>query len=230
MAELLMGISLFPVVLTVGAYQVGLWCRKKWDHPLCNPILIAVILVIAVLLLTGVEVSAYQAGTAGIQWLLTPATVCLALPLYEHLKVLKKNLPAILTGVAAGTAASLVSILALCRAFGLDRAISVSLLPKSITTAMGIVLSAQNGGIQPLTTAVIIATGITGSLLGTTLCRIFRLTDPISQGAAFGTASHVIGTGKAGELGKLQGAVSSLSLTVAGVLTALLFPLFCRLL
>ena len=140
LTELLSSISLFPLVLTVGAYQIGLWCRKKWDHPVCNPILIAVLLVIGVLLITGVPVETYQAGTAGIQWLLTPATVCLALPLYEHLKVLKKNLPAILTGVIAGTLASLAVILLLCRVFRLDGQFSLSLLPTSITTAMGIVL------------------------------------------------------------------------------------------
>lgn len=227
MTELLSGISLFPLVLTVGAYQIGLWCRKKWDHPVCNPILIAVLLVIAVLLATGVPVETYQAGTSGIQWLLTPATVCLALPLYEHLKVLKKNLPAILIGVVAGTLTSLAGIFLLCRVFGLDRQFSVSLLPKSITTAMGIVLSSQNGGIPSLTTTAIIVTGILGSLTGTTLCKLLKLRDPIAQGVAFGTASHVIGTSKASELGQLQGAVSSLSLTVAGILTAILFPLVC---
>lgn len=227
MAEFLSSLSLFPLVLTLGAYQIGLWCRKKWDNPICNPILIAVILVIAVLLLTGVEVEAYQSGTAVIQWLLTPATVCLALPLYEQLKILKKSLPAILTGVAAGTLTSLISIVLMCRLFGLDSQMSVSLLPKSITTAMGIVLSEQNGGIPSLSTAAIITTGILGSLMGTTLCKLLKLKDPIAQGAAFGTASHVVGTTKASELGSLQGAVSSLSLAVAGILTAILFPIAC---
>lgn len=230
MTELLSGVSLFPLVLTIGSYQIGLWFRKKWNHPICNPILIAVILVILFLLLTGYPVETYQAGTSAIQWLLTPATVCLALPLYEHLKVLKKKLPAILIGVLAGTVTSLGCILLMCRLFSLEPQLSVSLLPKSITTAMGIVLSQQNGGILPLTTAVIIITGILGSLTGTTMCKLLRLKDPVAQGVAFGTASHVIGTTKATELGTLQGAVSSLSLTVAGILTAILFPLACSLL
>lgn len=230
MTELLSGVSLFPLVLTIGSYQIGLWFRKKWNHPICNPILIAVILVILFLLLTGYPVETYQAGTSAIQWLLTPATVCLALPLYEHLKVLKKKPPAILIGVLAGTVTSLGCILLMCRLFSLEPQLSVSLLPKSITTAMGIVLSQQNGGILPLTTAVIIITGILGSLTGTTMCKLLRLKDPVAQGVAFGTASHVIGTTKATELGTLQGAVSSLSLTVAGILTAILFPLACSLL
>lgn len=227
MTELLSSISLFPLVLTIGAYQIGLWCQKKWKNPIANPILISLILVIIVLLLTGLPVDTYQAGTAGVSWLLTPATVCLALPLYEQLKILRKNLPAILVSVAAGTITSLVSILLLCKAFGLDAQMSVSLLPKSITTAMGVVLSEQNGGIASLSTVAIICTGILGSLLGTTLCKLLKLNHPIAQGVAIGTASHVIGTSKANEMGALQGAVSSLSLAVAGILTAILFPIAC---
>ena len=227
MAELFESITLLPLVLTLLAYQAGLWLRKKWNHPICNPILIAVILVAGFLLLTGTPVEPYQSGTSAISWLLTPATVCLALPLYEHFQVLKKNLGAIFAGIAAGTVVSLVCVFLLCRLFRLEDSFTVSLLPKSITTAMGIVLSGQNGGIPSLTTAVIIVTGILGSLTGSTLCKLLKLEDPVSQGVAFGTASHVIGTSKASELGQIQGAVSSLSLTVAGILTAVLFPLVC---
>ncbi len=230
MTEFLESISLFPIVLTLGAYQVGLWCRKKWRSPLCSPLLIAVILVIGVLLLTGVSVESYSEGTSIISWLLTPATVCLALPLYEQLKALKKSLPAILIGIAAGTVTSLAVIFGLCKLFSLDSQVTVSLLPKSITTAMGMVLSGENGGIEPLTTAAILITGILGSLIGTVLCKLLRIDDPVAQGVAFGTASHVIGTSRANELSPLTGAVSSLSLTVAGILTAVLFPLVCMLL
>ena len=225
MVEFLESISLFPIVLTLGAYQVGLWLRKKWDNPICNPIIVALILVVAVLLLTGFPVESYQQNMTGITWLLTPATVCLALPLYEQLKILKKNLLAILAGVAAGTVTSLVVVFLMCRLFGLDSQMTVSLLPKSITTAMGMVLSEQNGGIAALTTVVIIVTGILGSLMGSGLCKLFKFRHPIVQGVALGTASHVIGTSKANELGELQGAVSSLSLATAGILTAILFPI-----
>ena len=230
MTEFLESISLFPIVLTLGAYQLGLWLRKKWNNPLCNPLLIAVILVIGVLLATGYSTDRYIQSTQVISWLLTPATVCLALPLYEQLKQLKKSLPAILTGIAAGTVTSLAVVFGLCKLWGLDRAVTVSLLPKSITTAMGMVLSGQNGGIESLTTAVIIITGILGSLIGTILCKLFKIKDEVAQGVAFGTASHVIGTSRAGELSPLTGAVSSLSLAVAGILTAVLFPLVCMLL
>ncbi len=229
MTELLEQIPLFPLVLTLGAYQAGLWLRKKWNSPICNPILVALVLVVGVLLLTGFPVQTYQESMDGIRWLLTPATVCLALPLYEQLKLLKKNLPAILAGVTAGTLTSLGVVWLLCSAFALDAQTTVSLLPKSITTAMGMVLSEQNGGIPALTTVVIVVTGILGSLLGTMLCKLLRVNHPIAQGVALGTASHVVGTSKANELGALQGAVSSLSLVTAGILTAILFPAVCLL-
>ena len=228
MAEWLQQLTLFPLVLSIGAYQVGLFCQKKWKTPLANPLLIAVVLVICVLLLTGFSSNVYQQGMEYISWLLTPATVCLALPLYEQGKLLKDKLGAIITGVVAGTLACLVAIVSLCLAFGLNRTMSVSLLPKSITTAMGIVLSEQNGGIPALTAVAIFLTGVVGSLFGTLMCKLFRLEAPEAQGVAFGTASHVIGTSKATELGSLQGAVSSLSLTVAGLLTAVVFPLLCN--
>ncbi len=230
MAEFLSNISLFPLVLTLGAYQVGLWLRKKWNHPLCNPLLIAIVLVIGTLLLTGVSVDTYQAGTGAISWLLTPATVCLALPLYRQVQILKKQLPAILAGIAAGTLTSLAMIFGLCKLFSLSSDVTIALLPKSITTAMGMILSRDSGGIESLTTAAIAITGVLGSLTGSLMCKLFRLRDPISQGVAFGTASHVIGTSRAAEIDPLAGAVSSLSLAVAGLLTAVLFPLVCMLL
>ena len=223
-------LSLAALVLTLGAYQIGLFCQKKVRHPLCNPLLIAILLVMGFLLAAGIKNEDYQAGSSLFGWLLTPATVCLALPLYRQMKVLKKSLPGILIAVAAGTVTSLLCVLGLCKAFALDRVLTVSLLPKSITTAMGMVLADLNGGIQSVAAAAIIITGILGSLFGAMLCKLFRLHDPISQGVAFGTASHVIGTSRASELGQLQGAVSSLSLAVAGILTAVLFPLLCGIL
>ena len=225
MAEFLQNFSLFPLVLTFGAYQFGLWCQKKWKSPLFNPILIASLLAIGALLLTGYPNESYQANMAGISWLLTPATVCLALPLYCHLHLLKKSIPAILTGIFAGTIASLLFVFGMCRVFALDNSITVSLMPKSVTTAIGMVLSEDNGGIGALTAPVIIITGVLGSLFGSKLCSILKLTHPVAQGVALGTASHVVGTSRANELGSIQGAVSSLSLAVAGILTAILFPL-----
>lgn len=225
MTEFLQNLSLFPLVLTLGAFQAGRFCQKKWKSPIFNPILIAVLLIIPVLLLTKVPYETYKKGTDAVSWLLIPATVCMALPLYQQLKVLKKSLPAALAGIVAGTLCSLGCIAGLCLALQLERTVAVSLLPKSITTAIGIVLSEDAGGIPGLTTVAILVTGISGNLLGPWLCKILRITDPVAQGVALGTACHVIGTARATEMGRLQGAVGSLSLTVAGILTALLFPL-----
>ena len=229
MAEFLQSISLFPLLLTLGTYQVGIWCQKKTKSPLCNPLLIATVLSIAVLLLTDFDLPLYQSGSSWITWLLTPATVSLAVPLYEQLKIFKNDLGAILLGVAAGTLTSLGFVGLSCWLLHAQTAITVSLLPKSITTAIGLILSESAGGIPALTSAAIVITGILGNLTGTFLCKLLKITDPIAQGVGFGTASHVIGTSRATELDPLAGAVSSLSLAVAGILTAVIFPLVCML-
>ena len=230
MTEFLEGISLFPLVLTFGTYQIGLWCQKKTKSALCNPLLIATVLSIAVLAVLGFDVHTYQEGTAGISWLLTPTTVCLAVPLYEQLKYLKSHLVAIFAGIAAGVLTSFISIFLLCKLFALEDIVTISLLPKSITTAIALALTAQSGGIQALTTFAIVITGILGNLSGCALCKLLRISHPIAQGVGFGTASHVIGTSRAYEVDPLTGAVSSLSLAVAGILTAILFPVVLMLL
>lgn len=223
-------LSMFSLMLTLLTFEAGRWLQKKLRSPLCNPILISVVLVIGILLLFRIPVEDYQAGAKLFSWLLTPATICLAVPLYDQLQILKKNLPAICAGVVAGTLVSLGSIGILCVAFRLDSSLTASLLPKSITTAMGIAVSAQMGGISAISTVVIIVTGILGSVFGSMLCRLFHITDPIAQGVAFGTASHVIGTSRASQISELSGAVSSLSLVIAGVLTAVLCPIVFSLL
>ena len=230
MSEFLSQLPLFSLILTLGAYQIGLFCQKKWKKAIFNPLLISVALIVAVLLITGISVETYQEDMKIFSWMLTPATVALAVPLYEQMQKLRKNLPAILAGVSAGALTSLVSVFALCALFALDRQTTVSLLPKSITTAIGMVVSRENGGIEALTSLVIAFTGIFGCVTGPMLCKLFKLDHPIAQGVSFGTAAHVIGTSKASELGALQGAVSSLSLAVAGVLTAVIFPLVVTLL
>ena len=230
MLDFLQDIALIPLFLTFGAYQIGLWCQKKWKNPFCHPILISVVLVIAVLLLTGYPVESYQKGNAWISWLMTPATVSLAVPMYGQIKTLRKNLTAILAGVLSGATVALLFILGLCALLKTDTAITVSLLPKSITTAIGIVLSEEGGGIPALTALAIFITGLLGAIAGKPLCRLLRLKDPISQGVAIGTASHAFGTYAAMEISPLHGAVSSLSLAVAGLFTAVVFPLVLMLL
>ena len=224
----LLSISILPVVLTLLSYRAGVFLQQKTKSPICNPILVAVILVLGSLGITGMELKTYQAGSTFLSWLMTPATVCLAISMYEQFQILRKNTPVILAGVAAGAVSCLLMVLGFSLLFGFDRELTVSLLPKSVTTAIGVPLSQLAGGLTPITTAAIILTGITASVLGPTLCRIFRLTDEIARGAAFGTAGHVIGTAKASELSKLTGAVSSLSLVVAGLLTAVVLPILAN--
>lgn len=225
----LLSIALLPVVLTLTAFFLGQQLQKKLKSPLLNPILIAVILVLLFLGITGISVKTYQSGMSSLSWLLTPATVCLAVPMYEQFQLLKKNLPAIAAGVAAGAVSCLVMVLLFGLAVGFEPVLTNSLLPKSITTAIGVVLSEMAGGMPGVTTAAIVFTGIFANIMGSAFCRIFHLTDPIAQGVAFGTAGHVIGTSRANELSLLTGAVSSLSLVVAGLLTAVVLPLFSSL-
>lgn len=222
-------IGIFPVVLTLAAYQVGLMCQRKLKTPLCNPILIAVVLVLGFMGLSGLENSDYQAGTGLISWLMTPATVSLAIPMYEQFRTLRKNLKAIAAGIVSGVLVSLAVVLLFAALAGYDRSLTVSLLPKSVTSAIGVPLSELSGGIASVTTAVIIFTGIIANVLSSALCKLFRLTDEAAMGVALGTSGHVIATTKANEISPLTGAVSSLSLVTAGLLTAVLFPILTRL-
>ena len=221
----LLNLELTSVLLTMLAYQAGAWLQKKTKSPVCNPILVGVVLVLVFMALTGLENSTYQGSLVRLSWLMTPATVCLAIPMYQQVEILKKNWKAVVTGIAAGALSCLVMVLVCGIVFRFDPELTISLLPKSVTSAIGVPLSGLNGGIQSITTAAIILTGILASVMGPVLCKLFRLEDEISRGVAFGTAGHVIGTAKANEFSPLTGAVSSLSLVVAGLLTALVLPL-----
>ena len=217
-------INVFPIVLTLTVFRIGQWCQQKWKNPIFNPTLIGMILVIVFILATGMDTEVYKSGAAYLSWLMTPATISLAIPMYEQFRMLKKNLKAIAADVAAGAVSCLALLLGCGLLLGLDSAIIISLLPKSVTTAIGVPLSELFGGMGAVSTAAIIVTGIVGNMMGVTFSRIFGITDEVAQGVAFGTSAHVIGTSKANELNPLTGAVSSLSLVVAGLLTAVLFP------
>ena len=223
MTELL-SIGILPVALTLFAYQLGAQCQKRFKLPVFNPILVGVIVVLVVLSATGMERKAYQEGVKYISWLMTPATVCLAIPMYEQIQALRKNLKAIAVGIAAGTLSCLAVLLVFFLVMGFERNLSLSLLPKGITAAIGVSLTELYGGTASITTLGITVTGITGNMFGTFFCKWLGITDEIAQGVAFGTGSHVIGTAKASELSPLSGAVSSLSLVVAGLMTAIFFP------
>lgn len=217
--------SLCPLLLTLGAFRIGQLCQAKWKTPLCNPIIVGMVLVIGFLLATGMDPVAYREANVAITWLMTPATVAFAIPMYEQFRVLRKNLKAIVAGVAAGAVSCLAVLLVAGLLLGLDHRMVISILPKSVTTAIGVVLSEMSGGIGAVTTVAIIITGNFANMMGVTFCRIFRITHPVAQGAAFGTAGHVVATAKARELSELTGAVSSLSLVVAGLITSVVMPM-----
>ena len=215
----------WPVLLTVAAYLFAVWLQRKTKLTILNPILISALIIIPVLLLTGTSLDAYTKGAEPLSYLLTPATICLGLSLYEQLQRLKNDLPAILIGVVAGTVTSLGTVLGICASFGVGKTVTISMLPKSVTTAIGIALSEQGNGIVALTAAVIVITGLFGNLAGGLLSKLLHIQDPVARGVAYGTASHVIGTSRAITESALTGAVGSLSLAVAGLLTAILFPI-----
>ncbi len=217
--------AFFAVVVTVGAYAIGTEIQKRVRITLCNPLLIASILVIAFLALTGIRYQDYSEDVSWITALLGPTIVALAVPLNRQFDLLLRNKAAILAGVAAGTAASLISVMLLSAAMGLPRDLLLSMLPKSITTAIGIEISARIGGIPSITSAAIAITGIGGALLAKPLARLFRITDPIAHGLAIGTSSHAMGTSKAVEISELTGAISGLAMILAGLLTVLVIPI-----
>lgn len=221
MKEFLIDSMFFGTVVSLAAYETGLLLKKKFKLAILNPLLIGTICVMAVLLLLKVEYKHYNQSAKYLSYLLTPATVCLALPLYQQLELLKKNLKAVVSGITAGVLASLASVLLLARLFSLSHEQYVTLLPKSITTAIGMGISRELGGIETITVAVIIITGILGNILAELVFRIFRIQEPIARGLSLGTASHAIGTAKAMEIGEIEGAMSSLAIAVAGLLTVL---------
>ena len=218
----------FGVVLSLLTYGIGCWLHKKFRFALFNPLLISVILVMVFLKVSGVSYEVYNEGAKYISYLLTPATVCLAIPLYEQITLLKKNYKAILLGIAAGVITSLCSVLAMAALFRLNHAYYVTLLPKSITTAIAMGVSEELGGYVTLTVAVIIITGILGNMMGEAVCRIFRIREPSAKGVAMGTSAHAVGTARAIEMGEVEGAISGLSIAVAGLMTVVGASVFAQ--
>lgn len=220
--------TFFFISLTLICFSFANTCQRKLKLPLFNPILISAIMVIAILKMVNVTNTAYQIGCHALSFLLTPATICLAISFYEQFQKLKHHISAILIGVLAGTVCSIGLIYLLCNAFGLTDALTASLLPKSVTTAIGVALCEEIGGISAIATAAIAITGILGNIAGPALCKLFRIRSEVAQGVAFGTSSHVIGTAKATEMSELAGAVSSLSLTISGLVTSILLSFLAQ--
>ena len=220
----------FGILVSVVAFEAGIIISRKTKNPLLNPLLVAIILVIFFLMGFGIPKEQYDLGGSFILFFLGPATVVLAVPLFKQIELLKKDLVPILLGILVGSVTSIMSVILLSRLFSVDLSIAVSMLPKSVTTAIGMEISKEIGGIVSLSVAVIVLTGITGAVIGPALLKLFRITDEVAQGIAIGTASHAVGTSKAMELGETQGAMSGLSIGIAGIATVILVPLFIGLL
>ena len=221
--------SLFAgVTLSLLAYLLGVVLKKKFKCAIFNPLLISIVITIVVLVTAHVDYDVYNQGASYLRWFLTPATVCLAIPLYEQWKLLKKNIKAVLLGIIAGVLTSLGTVWVLAEIMGLSHKEYVTLLPKSITTAIGMGVSEELGGYVTITVAVIVVTGVLGNIFGELICKIFRITDPIARGLSIGSASHAIGTAKAMELGEIEGAMSSLAIAVAGIFTVAASSFFCN--
>lgn len=221
MKEILCNSAYFGVTVSLIGYGAGIMLKKKFKYAFLNPLLISIIFVIGVVMLCGVDYESYENSAQYLSYLLTPATVCLAVPLYQQMTLLKKNLAAVACGILAGVLASLGSVLLLAFLFGLEHDVYVTLLPKSITTAIGMGVSEELGGLVTITVAVIIVTGVIGNVIGEAVCKLFRIYEPIAKGLALGTSSHAIGTAKALEMGEVEGAMGSLAIAVAGLLTVI---------
>lgn len=220
----------FGVFISLFAYLIGMKLKKKFGWSVLNPLLVAIILVIAFLKATGISYTDYNTGASYISYFLTPSTVCLAIPLYKQLELLKKNLTAVAAAITAGVIGSVVSVYVMSMIFRLEHVHYVSLLPKSITTAIGMGVSEEAGGIVTMTIVSIILTGILGNIVADGWFKLVGIKEPIAKGLALGTSAHAIGTAKALELGEVEGAMSSLSIAVAGLMTVVAVPIMSGLL
>ena len=228
MNEFLQDSIFFGVFISIVTYEIGALIKRKWNVAIFNPLLISIALIIIFLILFDVDYDTYEFGAKYLSYFLTPATVALAVPLYEQIEPLKHNWKAIVAGILSGALTSAVCVLLLSVIMGLDHKQYVTLLPKSITTAIGMGLSEELGGIVTITVAVIVVTGVIGNMFAEQICKLFHITDPVAKGIAIGSSAHAMGTSKAMEMGEIEGAMSSLSIAVSGLLTVVVSLIFAQ--
>ena len=228
--ELTASSAVWGVLLTIAAFALGSWLHHRLKKAWCNPLLFGCIFVVSFLSIFDISYTEYKASASPVSYLLLPATISLAIPLYEKWELLKRHAAAIIIGIFSGVLTSLGSIWLLAVLLKLSRQQYATLLPKSVTTAIGMDVAAELGGIAALASALIILTGIIGGLIAERICKIAHIKNAVAKGVAIGTSSHAIGTAKAIEMGETEGAMSSLAIVISGILTALLAPLFVSLL
>lgn len=215
---------LFGVLISLIAFEIGLMIQKKTKKSFLNPLLLAIAFIIFILQAGNIPLEDYNKGGQWIAFLLAPATVVLAVPLYRNFELLKKHKWPIIIGIFTGCVTSITSILLLSQAFGLDRKLSMSLIPKSVTTPIGVEISKQLGGMPEITVPAIVVTGITGAIIAPMVCKLLNINDGVAIGVAIGTSSHVLGTTKAIEMGEVEGGMSGLAIGVSGLVTVLIAP------
>lgn len=226
MNKIILSSSSIGVVISLLGFYIGIYCKKRFRLAIFNPLLIAIMITISFVLLTKIDFETYNVSAKYLSWLLTPATVSLAVPLYKEIEKLKQNWMMIVISIAGGCISSVLTIFLCSIVFRFSHIEYVTFLPKSITTAIGMGVSEELGGIVPVTVAVIIVTGIFGAMIADVLFKLFHINHPIAQGLALGTSAHAIGTSKAIEMGELQGAMSGLAICTAGIITVFLSNLF----
>ena len=212
----------FGIALTVFAYWIGVTVQKKTKLAICNSILIAMVVIWAIMSLIRIPFTSYHIGGDYIHLMLGPATTCMAVSIYSQRELLKNNLIPVLVGCVAGVLASFGSIVVMSKLFGLDKAMMMSLLPKSVTNPIATAISQDQGGIVSITVAAVIVTGTMGNLTAPLLVKLFRIKDPMAAGLGIGACSHAVGTAKAIEMGETEGALSGLAIGICGIMTAVL--------
>ncbi|GKX27605.1 membrane protein [Vallitalea longa] len=220
----------FGILISIVMFEIGLYINKKTKLAIMHPLLISIGLIIGVLLIFDIPLDSYEKGGDMISYLLGPATVILAVPLYKQFHLFKQNKKPILIGIIVGVLTTITSVFALCKVFSYEQELLYTLIPKSITTPIGIEVANSIGGIPSITVVAIVLTGITGAIIAPIILKLFRINDKVAIGIAIGTSSHAVGTSKAMEMGEIEGAMSGLSIGLAGIITVLFSSLFVRIL
>lgn len=209
-------------VVSIAVFELSVELYKRVKSPLLNPLLITLIGLMTLLTVLQVPVSEYQEGMKLFSFMLGPATVALAYSVYRQRKILKEHFLPIFMGCLVGSLVSMVSAYSLCLALGLGSDLAVSFIPKSVTTPIAIAASQELGGVTAITVAAVIITGILGAIFSPVFAKIFHVNDRVAKGVAIGACSHAVGTTKAVEMGKLEGAMSGVALAVSGLLTTII--------
>ncbi|MBS9775513.1 MAG: LrgB family protein [Fusobacterium sp.] len=225
MKDLIVNNPFFGLIISYVAFEIGKFLFKKSNTPLCNPLLIAIVIVISILKFFNISTESYFQGGNIILFFLAPATVALALPLYKQWDLFKKHFIPVMVGATVGSFSAIISVIVLGKILDIDEKLLLSFMPKSITTPIGIEVSSMIGGIPALTVLSIIITGITGNVSAPFICKIFGIKHSVAKGIGIGVASHAVGTSKAIEMGEIEGSMSALSIVIAGILTLIWAPI-----